>query len=219
MLVGLRVGVVAGAVVQAGGEVVPLLGVDGAKLRHGLGGFAGGGTKIIVTHRSAGKADDGVTRAERIVIGEIEHRGDHFALGQITGRAKKHNGAGFRGAAIETSRFVRVLSHGLPQHAGAGEAPENGCTKLYLNTVTSQLRAQLLRVLMMNYVKTQTARAFEIERPIIDKETLPRRTLGDFQGDAEDGFFGLAGAYIAGAEKNEELAAQMKDVDAVLVEL
>jgi hypothetical protein len=85
--------------------------------------------------------------------------------------------------------------------------------------VISQLGTQLLRILVVNHVKPQTAGTLKVERPVVDKDTLLRRALRDFESDAEDGLLRLARVYIAGTEKDEKIAPQIECFDAVLVEL
>ena len=107
----------------------------------------------------------------------------------------------------------------IPSARRRASAPEIGCTKLYLNAVISQLGSQLLRVSMVNHVKSQTPRAFEIERTVVDEHALLRRTLRHFQSDAEDSLFRLARTHVARTEENLKIAAQVKCFNAVLVEL
>jgi hypothetical protein len=95
---------------------------------------------------------------------------------------------------------------------------KNVTPKLYLNPVLSKLGTQIFRVLMMDGVHSQAARAFEVQGAIINEETLLRRALGDFEGDAKDGFLGLAGTDVAGAEEDEEIAAKIECFDAELVQ-
>lgn len=65
-------------------------------------------------------------------------------------------------------------------------------SKLYLNPIFSKLGTQLFGVLMVDGVHSQTPRALEVERPVVNENTLLRRTLGNFQSDAKDRLFGLA---------------------------
>src|SRR5690349_12011394 len=92
-------------------------------------------------------------------------------------------------------------------------------SKLYLNPKFSKLRTQLIRILMVNGVHPEAARAFQVERPVIDEKTFFGRALSHFQGDAIDGFLRLAGANITRAEENEEISSEIKGFDTVLVEL
>jgi hypothetical protein len=55
---------------------------------------------------------------------------------------------------------------------------------------------------MMNDVHSQAARTFEIQQAIVNEETLLRGALGDFEGDAKNGFFGFAGTNVARAEED-----------------
>src|SRR6266404_30147 len=92
-------------------------------------------------------------------------------------------------------------------------------SKLYLNPKFSKLRTQLLRVLMENGVHPEAARAFQVERPVIDEKTFFWRALSDFQSDAIDRLFWLTGANVTGAEENKEVSSEIEGFNAVLVEL
>src|SRR5580704_10530020 len=108
---------------------------------------------------------------------------------------------------------------GFPQFVRVIVAPENARKKLYLNAVTSQLRTQLICILMMDNVKSQSAGTFKIEWPVVDKDALFRRAVRDYESNAENGPFRLARIDIAGAEENEKIAPQSKRFDAVLIQL
>ena len=71
----------------------------------------------------------------------------------------------------------------------------------------------------MNRVHAKAARAFQVERPVIYEKTALGRTLCDFQRDAKNRLFGLAGANVTGAEEDKEVPAQVEGFDAVVVEL
>jgi hypothetical protein len=70
----------------------------------------------------------------------------------------------------------------------------------------------------VNHGKTEAARAFEIERTIVDKNAFFGPTLSDGERDAEDAFFGFARVNVAGAEENLEASAKIKGFDAVLIQ-
>src|SRR5260370_34545230 len=91
-------------------------------------------------------------------------------------------------------------------------------SKLYLNPIFSKLGTQLLCVLIVNRVHAEAPRALQIQWPVIDEKTLLWRALSDFQSDAKDGFFGLAGAHVAGAKENQKVPAKVERLDAVLGE-
>src|SRR5260370_12748307 len=52
----------------------------------------------------------------------------------------------------------------------------------------------------------------------MDEKTLLWRALSDFQSDAKDGFFGLAGAHVTRAKENQKVPAKVEGLNAVLVE-
>jgi hypothetical protein len=90
--------------------------------------------------------------------------------------------------------------------------------KLYLNPKISQVGSQLLRRLIVNHRKADTAGAFEIERAIVNENALFGLALGDSESDAEDAFLGFAGMDIAGTEENLEAFAQVEGLDAMLIQ-
>ena len=55
-----------------------------------------------------------------------------------------------------------------------------GMATLYLNVKFLQLCTQLLRVLVVNHVHSESPRALEVQRPVIDKDALAGRTLRNF---------------------------------------
>jgi len=85
--------------------------------------------------------------------------------------------------------------------------------------VTSQLGTQLICILMMDNVKSQSARTLEVEWPVVDEDALFRRALRDFESDAENRLFRLARMDIAGTKKDEKIPPQIKRFDAVLIQL
>src|ERR1700730_17393819 len=89
---------------------------------------------------------------------------------------------------------------------------------LYLNAVLLQIRPQLLRVLVMDYVHAQAPRVLQIQRPVIDEHALFRGTLRDFQCHAKNHLFRLARAHIAQTKKHVEVPPQMERLNTVLVE-
>jgi len=82
------ISIFAGVILEIGGEVAPLLEINRADLGHGLSGFAERGTKTLVGHWRARKAYDGVFRAERVMVGQVIHGGNYFALGEIARRSE-----------------------------------------------------------------------------------------------------------------------------------
>ena len=72
---------------------------------------------------------------------------------------------------------------------------------------------------MMNRVHPQAPRAFQVQRPVIDENTLFRLALCDLQRHAKNHFFGLPGSKVTGAEENEKIFAKVEGFNAVLVEL
>ncbi len=83
----------------------------------------------------------------------------------------------------------------------------------------SQFRTQTLGLVVVNNLHTQPPGNLQVQGPVIYKDAFFWRALRNFQGDTEDGFFGLSRAHVAGAEKNVEVPAQIEDVDAVPVKL
>src|SRR5205814_4478166 len=92
-------------------------------------------------------------------------------------------------------------------------------SKLYLNPKFSKLGTQLLRILMVNGAHPETARAFQVERAVVDEKTFFGRALRLFQSDAVDGFLRLAGANVTGAEENKEISSEIEGLNAVMVKL
>src|SRR5579862_829788 len=72
---------------------------------------------------------------------------------------------------------------------------------------------------MVNHVKSQAARTFQIQRTVVDKNALLRRALRHFQRDAENGLLRLARTHIARAEENHKIPPQVERLDAVLIQL
>jgi len=85
---------------EIGRELIPFGGIDGSDFGDALGCFADGRAEAFIAHRSAREADDGVAFAERIVHGEVVHRGQDFALGQITGSAEENHRTGVGDTAV-----------------------------------------------------------------------------------------------------------------------
>jgi len=71
----------------------------------------------------------------------------------------------------------------------------------------------------VNGVHAELARAFEIERTIVDEHAFFRSALGDCGGQPEDLLLGLARMHVAGAEKDLKVAAQIEVLDAIVVQL
>src|SRR5215472_13412342 len=72
------------------------------------------------------------------------------------------------------------LLEGFPSKA-ARLSRLNRVALLYLNAVFSKLDAQLLRALVVNGVHAKLSRTFQVQRAIVDEETLFRRALRDFE--------------------------------------
>jgi hypothetical protein len=70
---------------------------------------------------------------------------------------------------------------------------------------------------MMNHVHAEAAGVFQVQGAVVNEDTFFRGPLGHFQSDTEDGFFGLAGVQVTGAEKSSEVFSQVKCLDAVIV--
>ena len=98
--VSLWIGIVAWAVMKVCRESVPLLRIDGPDFGDALGSFAKRGAKRIFGHGRTGEADDGVTRSQAIVNGEVVHGRNDFALGEVSGGAEENNGARLSDAAV-----------------------------------------------------------------------------------------------------------------------
>src|ERR1700730_9509866 len=90
---------------------------------------------------------------------------------------------------------------------------------LYLNVVLLQITPQLLRVLIVDHVHSQPPRALQIQRPVIDKHALFGQPVRHFQRHTKDQLLWLARTNVTRAEENQEISAQIKRLDAVLVEL
>ena len=76
----------------------------------------------------------------------------------------------------------------------------------------------MLWVLIVNGIHAQATRALEVQRAVVNEDAFFWLTLSDFESDAENVFFRLAGADVARAEKDEKFFAQMESFDAVFVE-
>jgi hypothetical protein len=79
--------------------------------------------------------------------------------------------------------------------------------KLYLNLEISQVASQLLWRLIVNNGEAEAARAFKIERPVVDEDAFFGLALSDGERDFEDAFFWFAGVDVAGAEENLKTSA------------
>jgi len=86
--VSLRIGIVAGMVMQIRGEGVPLGRIDWTNFGNRLCGFSDGSAKTVVAHCGAGEADNSVALAQRVMYGQVVHRRDDFAFSEIAGGAK-----------------------------------------------------------------------------------------------------------------------------------
>src|SRR6266446_5999235 len=90
--------------------------------------------------------------------------------------------------------------------------------KLYLNLEISQVGSQLLWRLIVNNGKAETARAFKIERAVVDEDTFFRLALSDGERDTENAFFRFARVDVARAKENLETFAKVESFDAVLIQ-
>ena len=98
--ISIRIRIIAGTVIKVGSEIVPLLGIDGPDFGDALGRFAQGGSKGVLGHGGARKADDGITRPEPIVNREVVHRGNDFAFGEISRGTEENHRAGLRHSTV-----------------------------------------------------------------------------------------------------------------------
>ncbi len=69
---------------KVGGKFAPLFGIDGPDFGDALGGVAQCGAEGIFGHGRARKAHNGVTRAQPMVNRQVVHRGNDFALGEVS---------------------------------------------------------------------------------------------------------------------------------------
>jgi hypothetical protein len=90
------------------------LGIDRANLGNGFGGFADVAAEGLVRHGCTSEADDGITRAERVVLSEIVHGGNDFALGKIARGAKENDSTGISGRAVDGTGTCGFFRHELP---------------------------------------------------------------------------------------------------------
>src|SRR5262245_33491567 len=88
---------------------------------------------------------------------------------------------------------------GLPSSEAVYLSRPNRVALLYLNPVLAKLRAQLLRALVVNRVHAELSGTFQIQRAVIDEETLFRRPLRNFQRDAKNRFLGFARTHVTRA--------------------
>src|SRR5277367_2536542 len=121
-------------------------------------------------------------------------------------------------AGMNSPLLCNISNDSMPPPSLAGCGAARRARKLYLNTEGFQLRTQLLGIPEMNRVHTQAAGAFEVHSAVVNKHTLRGGTLGDRQGHAKNQLFGFTRVHVAGAEKHLEVVAEMKGLDAVLVE-
>src|SRR6266436_5753506 len=216
--VSFRVGVISGTVIKIGGELVPPFRIDGPDFRNALGRIAQGSAKGFFGHGGTREADDHVARPQGIVNRQIVHRGNDFALGQIARGAEENYGTRLNNAPVHRTGTTRIRSHGFAlRQVVCRSGTKMQRPKLYLNPILSKLRTQLIGVLMVNGVHPEAARAFEIERPVINKKTLLGTALGDLQSHAKDGFFRLAGTHITRAEEDQKVSSKIEGLNAVLV--
>src|SRR4029077_1624460 len=78
------ISVIAGAVIEIGGELAPALRIDGSYFGDTLGRSTYGGSKCPVGHGRTGKPHDQVARPQGIMHGEVVQGRNHFALGEIS---------------------------------------------------------------------------------------------------------------------------------------
>jgi len=72
---------------------------------------------------------------------------------------------------------------------------------------------------MMDHVHAQSPGTLQVQRPVIDKDALGRRTLRNFQGHPENRLVRLPGSHIAGAEKRHKITPQVECFDSILIQL
>jgi len=90
--------------------------------------------------------------------------------------------------------------------------------KLYLNPEVAQVALQLLGVLKVNGVEAELSRTLQVQGAIIYKDAFLGVSLRNFQRDAKNGGFRLAGMDVAGAEEDQKVFAQVKRFDSILIE-
>ena len=71
----------------------------------------------------------------------------------------------------------------------------------------------------MNDGETESARALQIERPVVNEDALFGPALGDGERDTEDCLFRFSRVDVAGTEENLEALTKIKRFDAELVKL
>jgi hypothetical protein len=89
---------------------------------------------------------------------------------------------------------------------------------LYLNAVLLQITAELLGILIVDGIDAQSPRGLEIQSTVVDEHALLRRPLGNLECHAKNHLFGLARMHVTRTEENQKIAAQVKRLNAVLIE-
>jgi hypothetical protein len=91
--------------------------------------------------------------------------------------------------------------------------------KLYLNPKVPQVALQLLRVLKVNRMETKLSGTLQIQRAVVYKDAALGLSLRNFERDAENSRLRFARVNVAGTEEDLEIAAQLKCLDTIFVEL
>ena len=216
---GFRIAVIARAVIEVRSKGIPLLGFNRSHVGNRFGGFAQTGAEQILLHSRAGEPDDGVARAKSIVGGQIVHRGNDLALGEVARGAKQNHRAGFGYPAVHRPGTICLPGHPCLLRGCVPFGQIARRSKLYLNPIFSKLQPQLFRALVEDRVHAEFSRPFQIQGAVVNEKALLGRALRDFQRHAKNGFFGLARMHIARAEKNQEVSSKIESLDAVLIEL
>ena len=136
--VGFRVGIVSGRIIKVGSKSVPLFGVNRPDLGNRFRSFPQTCAEGVLGHIGAGKSDDGVARAECVVRGQVIHRGNDFALSEVSRRSKQNHGARFRHSAVHRTGTTCLPSHRVsffPFSEAAYLSRLNRAALLYLNPV------------------------------------------------------------------------------------
>src|SRR4030095_3276091 len=91
--------------------------------------------------------------------------------------------------------------------------------ELYLNLQIVQVGAQLIGRPVVDDGHAETARSFQVERPVINEDTLFGLALRDGESHTENVFRGLAGMDVAGTEEDLKASPKIERFDAILVQL
>src|SRR5215471_592281 len=112
----------------------------------------------------------------------------------------------------------RLFSSGM--NPSWGIRHKIGCQtaeKLYRNAEGFQVGKELGGILMLNHVHAEPAGVLQVQGAVVNEHAFFSGPLGDFQSDAEYGFFRFARVQVTGAEKSGEVFSQVKCLDAVIV--